>query len=124
MNYILGPEGAKSDEVYILSLPAFRWFRANYTSNSPRGQHTCHATKTNQMILIGGTNPLYSRIFLGDGIGAGEPRDPWDQGIAVFDMTALKFKDSYEAKAGPYEPPYAIQQYYNSRCVYLRRMGS
>ena len=42
-------------------------------------------------------------------------QDPWDQGIAIFDMTDLNFKDSYEVKADPYEPPYAIQQYYNSR---------
>lgn len=73
--------------------------------------------------MIGGTNPLYSTKFLGDGVGAGEPRDPWNQGIAVFDMTALKFKDSYEAQAGPYESPDAIQQYYNSRCVCLRPMS-
>lgn len=111
VDYVLGPDGEKSDEVYVLSLPAFRWFRANYTSASPRLAHTCHATKTRQMVMIGGENPLHST------------QDPWDQGIAVFDMTALKFKDSYQSSADPYEPPYAIQQYYNSRLVYPSRLG-
>lgn len=59
------------------------------------------------MIMIGGMNPLHD---VGD-----QPQDPWDQGIAVFDMTALEFKDSYQSKAGAYEPPYAIRQYYYSQ---------
>ena len=119
VNYTWGSEGSKFDEVHVLSLPAFRWFRANYTSTSPREAHTCHATKTRQMIMLGGTNPLYSDAPGGD---SGRPRDPWDQGIAVFDMTALKFKDSYQSNADPYEPPYAIQQYYNKRWVYSSRL--
>ena len=99
----------------MLSLPAFRWFRGDSTSDSPRGGHTCHATNTNQMIVIGGINPLYSREFLGDGENGGEPQDPWEQGIAAFDMTTLQFKDSYQSGASPYEPPYAVQEYYRSR---------
>lgn len=103
--------------IYVLSLPAFRWFRANHTSDSPRIFHTCHATKTRQMIMIGGTNPLHSTFFDSNGDIGGEPQDPWDQGIAVFDMTALKFQNSYQFRASLYEPPYAVQQYYNNRLV-------
>lgn len=114
----MGPEGEKFDEVYVLSLPAFRWFRANSTTTFPRMAHTCHATNTRQMIIIGGTNPLFSTTYMADGDRSGEPQDPWDQGIAVFDMTALKFKDLYQSSTDPYEPPHAIQQYYNSRWVY------
>ncbi len=99
----------------MLSLPAFRWFRANYTSTSPRVTHTCHATKNRQMIMIGGTNPLNSSDNRANGDRGGEPQDPWTQGIAVFDMTALELKDSYQSRADPYEPPYAIQQYYRSQ---------
>lgn len=111
----------------MLSLPAFRWFRANYTSPFPRYGHTCHATKTRQMIMIGGTNPLNSSDFYANGDQGGEPQDPWDQGIAVFDMTALKLADSFQSRADSYEPPYAIQQYYNSRyrsCLEGLKIGS
>lgn len=95
----------------MLSLPAFRWFQANSTSASPRMRHTCHATKTRQMIMIGGQDPRNSTP------NGPPPQDPWDQGIAVFDMTALKFKDSYQVNADPYEPPYLVQQYYNNGWV-------
>lgn len=90
----------------MLSLPAFRWFRANYTSPSLRIGPTCHATKTRQMIVVGGLNSW-----------SPEPpaQDPWNKGIGVFDMTVLEFKDSYESTADSYEPPYAIQQYYKNR---------
>ena len=113
----MGPTGEKFDEVFVLTLPAFRWFRANYTSNSPRQGHTCHAT-ARQMIMIGGTNPRFSDDYDSKGDYGGEPQDPWENGIAVFDMTALKFQDSYQSKADSYEPPSAIQRYYNSRWVY------
>ena len=115
---VLGPKGAEAAEVYVLSLPAFRWFRSNFT-DSPRIEHICCATKTNQMIMIGGINPLYSaETYIGDGSSYGEPQDPWANGVAVFDMTALRFKDSYQAGAGPYEPPNAVQRHYSGRYVF------
>ena len=43
------------------------------------------------------------------------PQDPWNERIAVFDMTVLEFANSYSVNAELYEPPYAIQQYYNNR---------
>lgn len=70
--------------------------------------------------MIGGTNPIYS-----DNYGTMKtkgPQDPWDQGIAVFDMTALKFQDSYRSRADLYESPYFIQQYYNNRWAYNNRL--
>lgn len=96
-------------EVYVLSLPAFHWFKSNYTSPSLRIGHTCHATKTRQMIVIGGTDPCVSY--------PPDPpdQDPWSQGIAVFDMTTLELKNSYQSNADLYEPPYDIQQYYKNR---------
>lgn len=97
-------EALDSDQMYILSLPSFRWFRANYTSTHLRALHTCHATDSNQMIIIGGYNPNAKP----------EKKDPWSQGIGVFDMTTLEFKDSYEAKAGPYKTPDVIKRYYST----------
>lgn len=113
INGILGPQAANSDQVYVLSLPSFQWFRASYTSVNPRGGHTCQATNSGQMIIIGGVDPTYSRDFLGDGDALNAPPDPWPQGIGVFDMTALKFKDSYQAKAGAYQTPDIIKNYHS-----------
>ena len=113
INNVLGLQASNSDQVYILSLPSFRWFRANYTSAHSRGGHTCHI-KNSQMIMIGGQDPTYSQSWLGDVDSQHSPADPWLQGIGVFDMNALRFKDSYQAKAGAYETPDFIKSYYRT----------
>lgn len=40
--------------------------------------------------------------------------DPTNHGIAVFDMTKLAFKNSYQANAPVYEPPEVVQRYYSA----------
>lgn len=40
--------------------------------------------------------------------------DPTNHGIAVFDMTKLAFKNSYQADAPVYEPPEMVQRYYSA----------
>ena len=112
---MLGSQAINSDQVYILSLPSFRWFRANYTSAHSRGGHTCHATDSGQIVMIGGQDPFYARTFFSDGDSTTpqQPADPWNQGIGVFDITTLSFKNSYQAKAKAYETPDVIKKYYN-----------
>lgn len=68
------------------------------------------------MILIGGGDPTYSYFFVGDSDNA--PSDPWPQGIGVFDMTNLKFKDSFQAQAGAYKTPEIIKIYHNIEFVH------
>ena len=114
----LGPQSTNSDQVYILSLPSFHWFRADYPSTHSRGGHTCHATNFNQMIMIGGSDPSTCLGFLGDGDAHNSLPDPWTHAIGVFDMTALKFKDSYQAGAPAYETPDIIKKHYSIRYVY------
>lgn len=125
VNDLLGSQASNSDQVYILSLPAFRWFRANYTASHSRGGHTCHATNSSQIVMIGGQNPSYSRNFLEDGDGSPiqAPPDPWNQGIGVFDMTTLSFKDSYKANAKAYETPDVIKKYYSMKYVHSFLIG-
>lgn len=141
VNDLLGSQASNSDQVYILSLPAFRWFRANYTASHSRGGytshsrgghtshsrggHTCHATNSSQIVMIGGQNPSYSQNILGDGDGSPiqAPPDPWNQGIGVFDMTTLSFKDSYKANAKAYETPDVIKKYYSMKYVHSFLIG-
>ena len=40
--------------------------------------------------------------------------DPWASSINVYDMSALQWKDQYEANADPYTPPDVVSQYYTS----------
>ena len=99
---MLGPGNNAADELFVLSLPAFRWFKADYRSLSPRTKHQCQAVHS-QMVLIGGLNPASSN----------QSMDPWVQGIGVFDMTSLEWKASFEAKAALYKSPDVVRQYYN-----------
>ena len=93
--------------VYILSLPAFRWFKVPDPSSEPRGFHTCNAAGNSQLIVIGGFDFSLSEYALMS------PPDPWKQQINVFDMSSLQWKDKYESRAEPYHPPEPVTQYYN-----------
>ena len=119
INYQIGPNSVNSDQVYILSIPAFRWFQAVYPPAFSRAAHTCHTTNTNQMIIIGGVDPTNDTLWVGYADDGDEPRDPWAEGIGIFDMTTLKFKDSYESKAKPYEPPEVIRSFYSDKFAKL-----
>lgn len=101
--------------MYILSVPAFEWFKANYTSISPRAGHTCHPAGNNQMILIGGSSPIQFKDNTMEAWNG--TADPWAQGIGVFDMTNLVWRDSYNANAQPYTVPKIIKQYYDKKYV-------
>ena len=91
------------NDLHILSLPAFQWFKAQTPSPDQRTHHTCHPAGNNQMVIIGG----YDKI-----------PDPWASSINVYDMSALQWKDRYEADADPYKPPNVVSQYYSSYVLY------
>ena len=103
---------AERDEVYILSLPAFAWFKANYTSVDPRIYHTCHVFG-NQMLSIGGLNPSFANSQ-----DARNDTDPFWEGIKVFDMTALEWTNYHNASAAPYTPSEMILSYYGGQQKY------
>ena len=99
---------SESADVYVLSLPSFQWLKVGNPSGGTRAYGTCHTTGNNQIVLIGGFDYTYNvhpRF--------GNP-DPWNQQLAVFDMTALQWKDKYEASADPYIAPGPVKSFYNS----------
>ncbi|KAL6715368.1 hypothetical protein ACLMJK_007634 [Lecanora helva] len=100
---------ADFEAVYILSLPAFHWFRA--ASGTRRAYHTCQLIGKRQMISIGGqlieSNPTRR-------VGA-EVSDPWTKGIGIFDITDLSWSSSFNPDAMPYESPGVVKQHYQSK---------
>ena len=95
------------DQVYILSLPSFVWFKANYTSSDPRIEHTCNIAGNRQMLSIGGTNPSAANFSAAD-----FQNDPFWEGIKVFDLTTLAWTNYFNATAPPYLTPKAIADYH------------
>ena len=96
------------NQVYILSLPSFVWFKANDTTGPPKYGHTCENIGNGQMVSIGGHNPV-------DNIDVSPNQtDPFPQGLGLFDMVDLKWVTSYNATKGPYQAPRAVKEYYAS----------
>lgn len=71
---LASPDEEGYKDVYILSLPAFRWFKANAAVDVRRASHTCSVIGKRQMISIGGRLPSSRRSL-------GREPDPWSSGI-------------------------------------------
>ena len=93
------------DAVYVLSLPAFRWFKADHPAQYPRFRHSCNIVGNRQMLSIGGQDPTnqYNNTFTAD---------PFLQGLGIFDLTAMQWSDQYNADAEPYESSAVVKAWY------------
>ncbi|KAK1847130.1 kelch repeat protein [Colletotrichum chrysophilum] len=94
-----------TDDVYVLSLPSFVFFKANDPQSTRRLEQACVATGR-QMISVGGTDGRAWPSSLTE-------KDPWPQGIGIFDMTEMRWSDQYNAKADAYESPEVVQNWYS-----------
>jgi hypothetical protein len=110
----LGPVAIPFDEVYVLSLPSFNWFKANYLAEDPRHALTCEHIGGGQIVTIGGVNTtqngpddLYKDVF--------NTADQFTQGLSVFDLNTMTWSKSYYSKQTVYSPAASIQQYYASK---------
>ncbi|KAH6691469.1 hypothetical protein F5X68DRAFT_229322 [Plectosphaerella plurivora] len=104
----LGGNDIVYDDVHVLSLPGFFWRKADYESKSPRDSHACVVAGDGkrQMISYGGVNDKSSSS------GFWREKDPFPQGLGVFDMTEMAWKTRYEADAAAYESPEAVKSWY------------
>jgi len=93
------------NDAYVLSLPGFVWTKLPDPPGGPRAEQSCVAVGNRQVLSIGGTNP-YSKQWT-------DP-DPAPQGLLIFDMTAMQWKDSYDANAAAYESPEVIKGWYSN----------
>ena len=89
-------------DIHVLSIPAFQWFEIEpETQNTRRTYHDCASAGNSQMIVVGGQD-----------ISRWETTDKWAQGLGIFDMNSLQWKDSYDADAGAYESPGIVRDWY------------
>jgi hypothetical protein len=93
------------DDAYILSLPGFVWTKVSSSPAGKRQSATCLSVGKRQMLSIGGT------------ITSWTDQDPASQGLLLFDMTELKWKDSYDANAAAYERAADIKAWYSNGYV-------
>ncbi|CAG8953120.1 hypothetical protein HYFRA_00003318 [Hymenoscyphus fraxineus] len=93
--------------VYILTIPAFTWIKAN-TEAVSRAFHTCKKAGKRQMISIGGR-----RLENGD-----KSPEPWSNGLGIFDMTTLKWSENYDSKAQDYTPHSMVTTVYSDASIH------
>ncbi|POS75478.1 hypothetical protein DHEL01_v206132 [Diaporthe helianthi] len=108
----LGTTSIPWDEAYVLSLPSFHWFKADFQALRPRHGLTCEHVGGGQVLAIGGVDTtqngptsLYDDVF--------NTRDTHDQGLAVFDMGSLSFTTGYKSNQTVYNLATDVQNYYN-----------
>ena len=96
-------------DVFVLSMPAFRWFKTNAPTESRRANHFCQIIGQNQMLVMGGRDPSSAGSFWPN------DADPWTRGLNIFDMTGLKWTNAYNASAKKYEQPAIVKKYYTNQ---------
>ncbi|KAK5660116.1 hypothetical protein OQA88_13585 [Cercophora sp. LCS_1] len=109
----LGLNSIPYDEAFVLTLPGFYWVKASYPALHPRHGLSCNAVGRGQILTIGGVdttknggdNP-YEATF--------DTPDPFERGLAIFDMGTLSWRDKYVAKPGSYAAAPDIRAYYNA----------
>ncbi len=113
-----GSESIRFDTISILTLPAFHWISVSYPPEKPRIGHSCNTVGGSQIISIGGADPninvstaALENIAKYSTFNA--TRDPFQQGLAVFDMTSLQFASQYTADPPPYEQSEPVKQFYS-----------
>lgn len=96
MNYAIG---LAFDDVYVLTIPGFTWFKAPHGSGAPRVLHICEIIGNRQLVTVGGVDPAGQKNrVLGT---VYQVPDPLAQGIGIFDMSAMEWMPSCNATAAP-----------------------
>ncbi|KAK4979451.1 hypothetical protein LTR28_004571 [Elasticomyces elasticus] len=101
------------DEIYVLSLPSFVWFKANYPVTANRYGHTYEVVGNRQLLSIGGAN--FARVHASN---TTTPSDVFTQGLGIFDMTKMAWSSSYDPKAAAYKTPQMVKDYTGSMGPY------
>ncbi|KAH8169147.1 kelch motif domain-containing protein [Sarocladium implicatum] len=101
-----GSNNPSTVNVWVLSLPAFRWFSIELDSDkdsSQRKGQTCVRVGS-QMIVVGGIK--------GDTIQSSDEPDPFPQGLGVLDLNTGRWKSGFSANSPSYEGPRVIRDWY------------
>jgi hypothetical protein len=96
------------NDIYVLTLPGFQWFRANVTG-TPREEHACAVVGNRQMIVVGGVDTSNNTFW--------PTTDPWQNGLGVLDLPTLAWSDHFDSNASKYDSPEAVKNWYSNGYV-------
>lgn len=121
-NNTLGEYSVSFDAAYVLSLPSFNWFKADYEAASPRHGLTCEHIGGGQVLTVGGLDTSQNDAS-NQYRGVFHTEDTFPQGLGVFDLSSLSFADSFEANRTTYDYADALSTYYKTRDRVSSSMG-
>lgn len=110
----LGDDSIPYDDLYVLSLPSFHWFRASYEALHPRHGLTCEHVGGGQVLAIGGVDTTQQIGSAGDTLfkGCFQTVDEHAQGLRVFDLGTMAWADGYVRNQTVYDQSSAVRGYY------------
>jgi hypothetical protein len=100
------PSTSTYNDMYVLSLPGFVFFKITAPAATRRADHTCVLVGKRQMLSIGGTDGSLGFP------GSLTNKDPWKQGLGVFDLTSLQWTSRYDPDPPNYESPAMVKDWY------------
>lgn len=94
--------------VWSLTLPAFHWQQHSANATYGRFRHSCNtaASGSRQMIVVGGAGVTEDSTL------GSIPRDPWEQGIGIYDLSVLNWTTGFDPNAEKYVTPDVIKAFY------------
>ncbi|KAH0543684.1 hypothetical protein FGG08_001999 [Glutinoglossum americanum] len=105
------PPSPKYDELWVLTLPAFHYQKADYTSTHGRHGHTCSVIGSRYIFTYGGGEMLKNN-FWGE---VGRPDPVFNRGIGIFDMSKMTWVEEFDPDAAPYVRPNSFNDWYAAK---------
>ena len=96
--------GGSDGNVYVLSIPSFRWIRVNQESNR-RSRHSCNLIGNHTMLVVGGVQPIGQQVQPIDATGC-DTTPMFAQGLGMFSLNNHTWATSYDPSDQP--TPYEI----------------
>ena len=95
--------GGSDGNVYVLSIPSFRWIRVNTDSNR-RSRHSCNIVGNHTMLVVGGIQPIGQQVLPLDATGC-DTTPMFAQGLGMFSLNSHTWTTNYDPSTGtaPYE---------------------
>ncbi|KAI6446303.1 hypothetical protein MCOR17_010792 [Pyricularia oryzae] len=101
--FMFGGLGITPADLWVLTVPGFRWFQAPPTGLPPTARSSLDCAVAGraqrQMIAVGGDDENKSAA------DAWDRPDDWPRNMQVLDLTSLEWSGDYAADAPPYRPP-------------------
>ena len=90
--------GGSDGNVYVLSIPSFRWIRVNEDSNR-RSRHSCNLLGSHTMLVVGGVQPIGQQVVPPDATGC-DTIPMFAQGLGMFSLNTHTWATNYDPSEG------------------------